>query len=315
MVYKINQKAREALDKLAAMPGMGAVKDQVEQMINFSRVAKLREQNKLKTSQQSNHMIFTGNPGTGKTTAARMIGKVFAEIGLLQRDDEDDMPFVEVNHSMIAHPHVGEAERRMAAKFLEAKGGVLFIDEAYSFIGKSEHRTDEKVVATMVQHIEDMRDDLIVIAAGYPKDMAEFISFNPGLASRFPTTIHFPDYTVPELVKIAEQMLFEREYQASPDYLDALASVLWIEKSRPNFGNARTVRNHVERSIRRQAMRVSGLPQPSRKDLATLLPEDLVHSVNDVKSTEKLALQRTIQEAQHRLLELDLKGILKGSSE
>lgn len=305
---EINQKAHEALNKLAAMPGMQGVKDQIEQMIQYRRIAELRKQNSLKTSPQSNHMVFTGNPGTGKTTAARLIGKAFVEIGLLKSSDKS-VPFVEVHHSMITHPHVGEAEKRMVAKFKEARGGVLFIDEAYAFVGKSDARTSEKVVATMVQYIEDMRDQIVVIAAGYPKNMAEFLSFNPGLASRFPTTIHFPDYEIPDLVQVAQQMLLEQEYQGSPEFYEALASVMWIEKSKANFGNARTVRNHIERSIRRQAMRVARTPQPSRKDLATLTGEDLVHSPQGVRNSEKEALHKIILDAQARLFALDLKEL------
>ncbi|WHX50531.1 AAA family ATPase [Paenibacillus woosongensis] len=306
----INEKARQALNRLAAMPGMAQVKDQVEQMIQFRRVAELRKKNRLKNQPQSNHMVFTGNPGTGKTTAARLIGEAFAEIGLLNRKG-DEVPFVEINHSKITGPHVGESEKNIAAAFKKARGGVLFIDEAYAFIGKSEHRTDEKVIATMVQYIEDLRDQIIVIAAGYPKNMAEFLSFNPGLASRFPNSIHFPDYSIPDLVRIAQQMLLDQEYQPEQDYLDTLASVLWVEKSKPNFGNARTVRNHVERSIRRQSMRVSQMVQPSRKDLAALTAADIVHSPAGVQASEREALQRIIQEAQGRLFELDLRSILK----
>lgn len=309
MDYTINQKAKDALNRLAAMPGMSAVKDQVEQMVQFSRVAELRKQSRLKTEPQSNHMVFTGNPGTGKTTAARLIGEAFIEIGLLKRNSEK-LPFVEISNADITHPHVGESEKAVTTKFKQAKGGVLFIDEAYSLIGRGEHGTDMKVVAAIVRYLEDMRDDLVVIAAGYPKDMAKFLAFNSGLASRFPTTIHFPDYAVPELVQIAQQMLLDQEYQAEPDYLDALASVMWIEKSRPNFGNARTVRNHVERSIRKQAVRVSRLPQPSRKDLALITAADLVHSVQNVKNSEKETLQETIKAAQARLFELDLKDLL-----
>lgn len=306
----INEKARDALNRLAAMPGMAEVKGQVEQMVQYRRIAELRKQNRLKTRPQSNHMVFTGNPGTGKTTAARLIGEAFAEIGLLKRQG-DKVPFVEISQGTITDSLVGASEKKVAGKFREARGGVLFIDEAYAFMGKADHRHDEKVIAAMVQHIEDMREEIVVIAAGYPKNMAEFLSFNPGLASRFPTTIHFPDYSVPDLVRIAQQMLLEQEYQAGPDYLDALASVMWIEKSQPNFGNARTVRNHIERSIRRQSIRVSQMPQPSRKDLATLVGVDLVHSPTDVARTEREALNRIIQEAQGRLFELDLRAILK----
>ncbi|MBA9088796.1 stage V sporulation protein K [Fontibacillus solani] len=306
----INEKARDALNRLSAMPGMVQVKDQVEQMVQYHRIAELRKQNRLKTRPQSNHMVFTGNPGTGKTTAARLIGEAFAEIGLLGRQG-GDVPFVEISQGSITEAHVGASEKKVTSKFKEARGGVLFIDEAYAFIGNAAHRHDQKVVATMVQAIEDMREEIVVIAAGYPKDMAEFLAFNPGLASRFPNTIHFPDYGVPDLVRIAQQMLLDQEYQAAPDYLEVLASVMWIEKSQPNFGNARTVRNHVERSIRRQSIRVSKMKQPSRKDLATLIGVDLVHSPTDVAHTEREALNRVIQEANGRLFELDLRAILK----
>lgn len=310
MDYVINEKAQAALNRLTSMPGMAAVKDQVEQMVQYSRIAALRKQNKLKSQPQSNHMVFTGNPGTGKTTAARLIGEAFAEIGLLKRSGST-VPFVEISNSNVAHPHVGQSEKIIGDKFKQAKGGVLFIDEAYSLIGHAAHNSDMKKIAAIVQYMEDMRDEVVVIAAGYPKDMVKFLNFNTGLASRFPTTIHFPDYNVQELVQIAQQMLQEQEYVAAPDYLDALASVLWIEKGRPNFGNARTVRNHVERSIRKQSVRVSRLAQPSRKDLATLTAQDLVHSVGDVRSAEKEALLSTISAAQSRLMQLDLMEILK----
>ncbi|MEC0234439.1 AAA family ATPase [Paenibacillus kribbensis] len=306
--YEINQKARDALNRLTSLPGMQAIKEQVEEMVQFSRIAALRKKSRLKTQIQSNHMIFTGNPGTGKTTAARLIGEAFAEIGLLKRQG-DRIPFVEINQSTIVDSLVGASEKKVASKFKEARGGVLFIDEAYAFLGKADHRSDEKVIATMVQHIEDLRDEVVVIAAGYPKNMQEFLSFNPGLASRFPTTIHFPDYAVPELVRIAQQMLLDQQYQAGADYLDALASTMWVEKSKPNFGNARTVRNHIERSIRKQSMRVSQLPNPSRKDLATLTAVDLIHSAEGLRDAEQESLRRIIKDAQWRLFELDLKTI------
>ncbi|MNW64751.1 Stage V sporulation protein K [compost metagenome] len=131
------------------------------------------------------------------------------------------------------------------------------------------------------------------------------------MASRFPNKIHFPDYNVPDLVRIAQQMLLEQEYQAAPDYLDALSSVMWVEKSKPNFGNARSVRNHIERSIRKQSIRVSQIQQPSRMDLATLIAADLVYSPDDLQATEREALNQIITEVQGRLLQLDLLSILK----
>lgn len=311
MDHQFNNTAKMALKRLGMLPGMSQVKEQVEEMIYLARVSKRRAQLNLKTGSQSLHMIFAGNPGTGKTTAARLIGEAFAATGLLKTSSQE-VPFVEVHHSKIAHPHVGQGEKNMAAKFREARGGILFIDEAYAFLGKAEHQTDEKIIATIVQCMEDMRDEVLVIAAGYEKEMQKFITFNPGLHSRFPTKIVFPDYTVPELVKIGQQMAADQEYQLSEDYLDSLASVLWIEKSRPNFGNARTVRNHIERSIRRQAIRISQQQEISRADLTTLIGADLVASADGTKITEKDALKRIIAEAQIRLNQIEMKEFLFG---
>jgi stage V sporulation protein K len=311
MSFEINIEAQTALNRLESMPGMQQIKQQVEQLIQLARVAKRREEFHLKTSQQSLHMIFTGNPGTGKTTAARLIGEAFAAIGLLK--SRDDVPFVEVHHSDVIHPHVGQAEKNMAAKFKEARGGVLFIDEAYAFVGgESNHRTGEKIIATIVQLMEDMRDEVLVIAAGYSNKMGEFLSSNPGLSSRFPSTIDFPDYEVSDLLLVAKHMIEDLEYSASADYLDALASVLWIEKHRPGFGNARTVRNHVERSIRKQADRVLRLTAIKRKDLMELIAADIVHSVSGTKRAEREVLSQIITEAQQRMNELNRRALLYG---
>lgn len=314
MAYQINQKARNALKRLAELPGMHQVKEQVEQMVQLARVAKLREQHGLKMSPQSLHMLFTGNPGTGKTTAARLIGEAFAAIGLL-KSNRDSIPFIEIHHSDITHPHVGQAERTIKSKFDAARGGVLFIDEAYAFIGvESSHNSGDKVIAAIVQLMEDMRDQILVIAAGYPKDMMEFINSNPGLRSRFSNTTHFPDYSVSELVQIGQKMAAEQDFQVAPDYIEALSSVLWVEKSKKHFGNARTVRNHLERSIRQQAVRMGRLSNVRRNDLTSLIAADLVHSASGLAATEKEALKKIIDEAQTRLSKLEIQEFLYGQS-
>lgn len=300
--------AVDALHRLGALPGMLAVKAQVEQMIQFKRVSKFRAQQGLKTQTQSNHMVFTGNPGTGKTTAARLIGEAFAAMGFLK--SPGDCPFVEVHHSDITHPHVGQAERTLKQKINNAKGGVLFIDEAYAFIaGESSHMTGDKVVAALVQLMEDMRDEMIVIAAGYPDEMNDFLSSNPGLYSRFTNKVHFPDYTVPDMVLIAQTMLDDQEYQADNAYLDKLAERLWVEKTRKGFGNARTVRNIVEESIRLQSVRVSQLNKPSRQDLMVLRAEDL-RGKTDQRSEKEILLmaQRDIQQRLRKLEFLEFLG-------
>jgi len=306
----MNDRAKAALNKLGALPGMFAIKNQVEQMIQFSKISKLRTRHGLKALPQSNHMIFTGNPGTGKTTAARLIGEAFAALGML-KTSQDEPPFVEIHHADVTHPHVGQAERTLKAKFKEARGGVLFIDEAYAFVaGESSHMTGDKVIAAIVQLMEDMRDEIVVIAAGYPENMDEFLDENPGLRSRFPTTIHFPDYEVSDLVQIAAFLCAEREYKMSKSYVDVLAAKLWEEKRKPGFGNARTIRNIIEQSIRMQSVRVAQLPAPSREELILLTEYDMSAPVT-TKSEKEMLLQ-SIESLHKRLKEIERREILYG---
>ncbi|MED1642316.1 AAA family ATPase [Brevibacillus agri] len=306
----MDDRAKAALEKLGSLPGMFVVKEQVEQMIQFAKISKLRTSQGLKALPQSNHMIFTGNPGTGKTTAARLIGEAFTALGMLKSDQEEP-PFVEVHHADVTHPHVGQAERTIKAKFKEARGGVLFIDEAYAFVaGETSHMTGDKVIAAIVQLMEDMRDEIVVIAAGYPQNMEEFLNENPGLRSRFPTTINFPDYEVSDLVQIAAYLCVEREYTMSKPYVDMLAARLLEEKQKPGFGNARTVRNIIEQSIRRQAARVAQMAAPSRAELVLLTEFDMPPSENRV--TEKEMLLRSLGSLQERLREIERREILFG---
>ncbi|WP_029516964.1 AAA family ATPase [Paenibacillus polymyxa] len=304
-----NRKAKAALNRLNALPGMTGLKEQINQMVQFAKVSKLRERMGLKTESHSNHMVFTGNPGTGKTTAARLIGEAFVHMGLL-KTTKNEIPFVEVHQSDITESLVGGSEKKISAKFDAAQGGVLFIDEAYSFLGKSEHNTDSKVMTVIVQKMEDMRDEIMVIAAGYPKEMEDFLNFNPGLRSRFSNKIHFPDYAVADLVAIAEVMCAEREYEISPDYRERLSQRLDQERMLPGFGNARTVRNIVEQSIRRQSLRVSVLARPDRDELVTLLGDDVsLLSVQPVVS-EKEQLLESISKAKKRLFEIEVEELL-----
>ncbi len=304
----MNFKAKKALDQLGAMPGMSSVKDQIEQMTSFARVSKLRERNGLKAEPHSNHMVFTGNPGTGKSTAARLIGQAFAALGLL-KSNRDTPPFVEVHHADFVSRYVGDEEKAIVKKFQEAKGGVLFIDEAYTLLGTSEAKTSEKTVGAIVQMLEDMRDELVVIVAGYPKEMEELLDCNPGLRSRFSNVIHFPDYDTKDLVKIAEFMCSERDYSMTAEFRQGLGHQLRQEKLQPNFGNARTVRNRIEQAIKKQSVRVGHMSNPVRRDLVLLTGDDIQVEIKEIPN-EKIVLTQTLQRIQDRLQEIEFDDLL-----
>jgi len=287
---------------------MSSVKSQVEQMTQFARISKLRERNGLKAEPHSNHMVFTGNPGTGKTTAARLIGQAFAALGLLKAY-ADNPPFVEVHHADVESEFVGLAEKNIKEKFQEAKGGVLFIDEAYTFLGTSAHKSSEKVVGAIVQMLEDMGDSVVVIVAGYPEEMEEFLDYNPGLRSRFSNVIHFPDYDTKDLIRIAEYMCSKRDYEMTNEFRERLSQQLKQEKLHPNFGNARTVRNLIEQAIKRQSVRVSCLSNPRRRDLILLTGEDIQLEKKNTPN-EKMVLTKTLQRIQDRLQEIEFENLL-----
>ena len=301
-------KAKKALDQLGAMPGMANIKEQIEQMIAFARISKLRERNGLKSEPHSSHMVFTGNPGTGKTTAARLIGQAFAALGLL-KSYTDTSPFIEIQHADVISELVGLAEKAVIQKFQEAKGGVLFIDEIYTFLGKSEGQNSEKIVGTIVQMLEDMRDEVVVIVAGYPKEVEEFLDCNPGLRSRFSNIIHFPDYETKDLVLIAEYMCSERDYKMTREFTLSLGRQLSQEKTRPNFGNARVVRNIIEQSIKRQSVRLGHMANPIRRDLILLIGED--HHFEKIEiPNEQSVLTKILQRTQERLQEIEFDNLL-----
>ncbi|WP_096269383.1 AAA family ATPase [Paucisalibacillus globulus] len=305
--------SNKALMELGALPGMMAVKMQVEQIIQLKKIAKLRAQQGLKNQNQSNHLIFTGSPGTGKTTAARLIGEAFSSLGILKSEDYNN-PFIEIHHADITSSLVGEAERNIKDKFEEARGGVLFIDEAYAFIGgEKSHKSGEKVIATIVQLMEDLREEVMVIIAGYANEIDEFLDSNPGLRSRFSNTVHFPDYSVPDMLQIAQKMLTDQDYQADNEYLGALANRLWFEKDKKGFGNARTVRNILEESIRMHSVRIAQMEYPSREDLMLLTKVDLESNRHHMLS-EKEILQKAMKQMQTRLLEFELQDIISRKS-
>ena len=259
------------LTELDHLTGLESVKTQVRSLIALVRANKLRQARGLASSKLSHHMLFIGNPGTGKTTVARLLARAYRHLGILRKGH-----LVEVDRSKLVGRYVGQTASLVADVVKSARGGVLFIDEAYALTeGRSEGDFGFEAVDTLVKAMEDYRDDLIVMAAGYPEPMEHFLSSNPGLASRFAHTLHFPDFTIDELLHILEGMIHAQSFTLT-DEARAVARSLLERRlhSLEGFGNAREVRQLIEHAVLRQALRISQLPEPSDYDLITLLPED-----------------------------------------
>ena len=265
----------EQLAELAALVGLEGVKRQVNTMVALIQVQRMRTELGLKSAEISHHMVFLGNPGTGKTTVARMVANIYRLLGVLRRGQ-----LVEVDRSGLVRGYVGQTASRTQEVIDEALGGVLFIDEAYALtVGKGENDFGQEAVDTLLKAMEDHRDDLVVIVAGYTDLMERFLDSNPGLRSRFGTTIFFDDYTANELFEILEQMLNKQEYRLSrAARVKAHALIEGRVAAKPaNFANARDVRNLMERAIGNHATRVAGMEQAkgSKAILSTIEAEDL----------------------------------------
>ncbi|MEH6869345.1 AAA family ATPase [Bacillus safensis] len=298
-----------ALLKLEKMPGMQNVKKQIEQIIALHQIRDLRISKGLPVKNQSLHLVFTGNPGTGKTTAARLIGEAFSSLGILKSriPNDEKRPFVEIHHSDITSSLHGESEINIKRKFDAAKGGVLFIDEAYSFVeGDTPHRNGDRNIAVIVQQMEDLRDEVMVVVAGYKKEMEDFLNMNPGLRSRFSNTVHFDDYSIRDLIAISSGMLDDLGYKADKSFLEKLEIKLSFEILKEHFGNARSLRNILEESIRNQSTRVLKIDKPKKSDLMCLTASDLVLGVKEDVIPIKDFLSAERDRLNERLLALDL---------
>ncbi len=260
----------ELLHELDGLVGMAAVKAEVKLVANLIRVQQLRRERGLKVLEQSHHLIFTGNPGTGKTTVARLVAQIYRTLGVVAKGQ-----LVETDRSGLVAGYVGQTAPKVVAAFDKADEGVLLIDEAYALVRGSENDFGQEAIDTIVKLIEDRRDRIVVIAAGYPDEMDDFVNANPGLKSRFPKTLSFPDYTSDELVQIFQNLCDDANYLCDAD---AKAKVrLWLE-AQPRvkgFGNGRLVRNLFEDAVSRQASRVVTLTKPTDIELVLMVPADI----------------------------------------
>ena len=270
--YKsVNSNKTSALERLDQLIGLGGVKRQIHTLLNVQIVNKKCEEYKILRQPIGKHMIFTGNPGTGKTTVARLVGEIFHEEGILSKGH-----FIEVSRADLVGKYVGHTAQMVKDVVKKAKGGVLFIDEAYTLIGDGDDFGSE-AISTLVKEMEDNRDDLVVIAAGYPALMREFMFSNPGLQSRFPMTIEFPDYSTEELIQIFKMYCKENSFNIDAALLERVKAVFKAEaaRRRENFGNARMVRNYFEKMVMNQANRLVEDNTLDRQDVMEFTIDDI----------------------------------------
>lgn len=261
------------LDELNEYVGLTSVKKDVQNLVNLIKVQRMRENMGLKGTDVSKHMVFYGNPGTGKTTVARILAKIYLGLGVLKNNN-----FVEVDRSGLVSGYVGQTATKTMEVIDQAMGGILFIDEAYSLtVDKGENDFGKEAVDTLLKAMEDHRDELVVIVAGYEEPMNEFLKSNPGLKSRFNKFLFFEDYTPDELVAILENMTKGKQYKLSPEAKEAAIEYFKgrCENKGEDFANAREVRNFLEKAITNHATRVVTIKKPSKKALSTLEKEDL----------------------------------------
>ncbi|MEU7028516.1 right-handed parallel beta-helix repeat-containing protein [Streptomyces sp. NPDC046275] len=262
---------QEVLGELDALVGLESVKHEVRTLTNMIEVGRRRQEAGLKAVSARRHLVFTGNPGTGKTTVARLYGEVLAALGVLERGH-----LVEVSRVDLVGEHIGSTAIRTQEAFERARGGVLFVDEAYALAPEDSGRDfGREAIDTLVKLMEDHRDAVVVIAAGYTAEMERFLTVNPGVASRFSRTISFGDYVPEELLRIVEQQAEEHEYRLADGCGEALVKYFAELPKGPTFGNGRTARQTFEAMVERHAGRVAALDSPSTDDLTLLYPEDL----------------------------------------
>lgn len=278
LVEKKKRSPKKKVDcykELHTLIGLDNVKQEVDKLSNFIKVQKLREGEGLKSSPISYHCVFTGNPGTGKTTVARIIASMYKKLGILSKGH-----LVEADRAALVAEYIGQTAVKTNKIIDSALDGVLFIDEAYSLVSSDSSDYGHEAISTLLKRMEDDRERLVIILAGYSDEMKDFINSNPGLESRFNRYIHFDDYSEEELIKIFVKISENNDYLLSEDAKDKLRECIHeeLKTKASNFGNARFIRNLFEKTLENLATRISKYDNVSKIDLQTILSSDIPES-------------------------------------
>jgi SpoVK/Ycf46/Vps4 family AAA+-type ATPase len=267
------QPVEEVLEELDRLIGLTAVKQEVRALVDLLQVQRARVAHGLKDAKVSLHAVFVGPPGTGKTTVARLYGRILHSLGFLKKGQ-----LIETDRAGLVAEYVGQTGPKVDSVVKSAEGGVLFIDEAYA-LRREGNQGDfgQEAIETLLKRMEDKRDSFVVIVAGYEDEMKQFLAMNPGLSSRFPTTVKFPHYECDELEQIFHLFAAQADYILSESATQKLKELCARASDSANrsFGNARAMRNLFEAALRAHAVRICRIENPSKADLETLQPEDI----------------------------------------